>query len=475
MNDEPINNDQGNDLKDSSESMNKFMKIAFDDLVDIAVDNQKLFEELYYNRKNQCDEFYTQMADSQITGQNILIVGNAGIGKTSFMHKIKFNCNRNKFYTIMIDYRTIIPRNANGVVEYFIGKIQDYFLDIGKPIHTIKNGNSLDQNFQAVHTHLEKLDGFERKKHLILFLDDFDYAEDEWYKLLKYFLPFSNSSKVSLVLSVRKPLLNAIDEYDDRFRNSYIRKAYQINLHPISIENVISMRLAPLLVKEKAPEKLYGLVQNLFTRKSELCKLAHKYGTIVEGLPRFEYPLSIKYNSFIQEITSGDLRESFDIAYESLAYIINNYSVLKTFKDKGSIRKIIGREGVMRILYDNEHSSYKIINLHKVRSKKGNSLFFNVLEAIKLHGVADDRFYGALSMLGHNKRKVDLAIQELSSKKHKFFHHKKFIPKHSKNLIVYDLEFEFNKKLEMYLAMAKTWNEYISRCGNFGESVEKYI
>lgn len=455
-----------------SKELDKFMQFAFDDLVEIAANNPRLFEELYYNRKSQCDEFYALMEDSHRTAPNVLIVGGAGVGKTSFMHKLRINCNIELLYPIMMDYRKVVPKSTEGLIASFIIKLEAYFDDIERPIHTLNKNQSLDINFQAAYNHLDKIPKEEIKKHLVLLLDDFDYAEDEWYYLLKYFLPFSNNSKTSLVLSVRPSLLNAIDEYDDRFRNSYIKKARQIELAPISVENVISTRLAPILVEKEGTNKLYGVISGLFKRKSELCILAEKYGTIVNDLPRFEYPLSKKHNTFMQRITSGDLRETFAIAYESLKYIIEHKGSLETKQEDSLEKRVIGREGVMKILYDNPDSSYRLIDLHAKRSKVGNSLFYNILEAIKLHGIVDDRFYRGLLQLGHQRKKIDDAVSELSSRKHRFFIPLNVIPKKMRRHIEYNRVYKPTPKLEMYLEICNDWDEYIKQCGKPGNSFE---
>ncbi len=460
------------DLIGYSEEMDKFINFAFDDLVDVANKNHDLFEELYYNRKNQCDEFYSLMEDSHVTSPNVLIVGGAGVGKTSFIHKLIIKCNADLHYCLMLDYRKVVPKTKDGLISFFIKEMEKYFDEIDHPINTLCDTKKMDANFQCVYSHLDCIEKSDVTKHLIIFLDDFDYAEDDWFELLKYFLPFSNNKKTSLVLSVREPLLNSIDEYDERFRGSYIKKATQITLAPISVENVISTRLAPILVGKESTNKLYGILSGLFSRESPLCKIAKEHGTLVDDLPRFEYPLTKKHNTFMQRITSGNIRETFAIAYESLKYILESKKYSEILLEDGLEKKRIGREGVMKILFDNDDTSYKIENIHKLKSKTGNSLFFNVLEAVKYLGVVDDRFYRVLSVLGHKKKKVDAAIEELSSKKFKFFVPSKIIPKKVNRSIEYNREYIALPKLEMYLEICTDWEEYISRCGSAGKSIE---
>lgn len=454
----------------NSERLNEFIQFAFDDLSDIARDNPVLFEELYYNRISDCDKFQSLIENSYTNTSNVLVLGNAGVGKTSLMHKLQITCNKEKNYTILMDYRNVVPKKINGFINEFLSKLEEYFDEINMPINTISTNGDIDSNFQAAYAHLDSIPKDNISKHLILFLDDFDYAENEWFDLLAYFLPFSNSDKVSLVLSIRPQLLTAINEYDDRFRHSYIRKAKKIELSPVSAANVISTRLAPIFQEIKNTNRLYGVIKDLFKRDSSLCQLAKRYGKSVEGLPRFEYPFTIKHNAFMQEITSGDLREIFSIAYESLKFVTENYDNLANQTEEGQTKKVIGRQGVIDI-FTAEESDYKIINLHAFKSKKGNSLFYNILEGIKLHGIADDRFYVALNRLGHKNSKVDEAIDELSSKEHRFFVAKKEVPEKVKKHIVYCREYEPLSKLDKYLEMCD-WDEYIEKFGPYGSSIE---
>lgn len=139
-----------------------------------------------------------------------------------------------------------------------------------------------------------------------------------------------------------------------------------------------------------------------------------------DDLKRIDYPMTRKHDNFMRQITNGNIREIFDIAYESLKYIFENFETLSEREEDGIVRKIIGRDGVMRIFYDNNNSKYKIININKYKSKKKNSLLYNVLETIKISRMLDENFYSVLSKYGHNKKQVDWAIEFLSEKNNRF-------------------------------------------------------
>ena len=100
----------------------------------------------------------------------------------------------------------------------------------------------------------------------------------------------------------------------------------------------------------------------------------------------------------------------------------------------------------MKIFVDNfasKQSDYKIVDIHEERSHKRNSIFFerkrnntldaveegkyiskevregkvtnslyyNVLEAVKVLGIIDDEFYSLLAKYGHSKSRVDKAMR----------------------------------------------------------------
>ena len=96
-------------------------------------------------------------------------------------------------------------------------------------------------------------------RHLLIILDDFDYAESDWFTLLDYFLPFAASDRASVVFTVRPPLLAAIEDYDDRFTHYYVRNCKRITLPPLEAGRVISTRLA-LMLASKADGTLYGRI-----------------------------------------------------------------------------------------------------------------------------------------------------------------------------------------------------------------------
>ncbi|CAO5676549.1 MAG: hypothetical protein HEEMFOPI_02018 [Holosporales bacterium] len=291
-----------------------------------------------------------------------------------------------------------------------------------------------------------------------------------------YFLPLASSEKLSLVLSVRPQLLAEIDSYDDRFRYYYVRSAMTFDLLPLSVEYIISSRIAPVLVEEEG-KPIHAYFKRLFGRETRLCKIMNRLGVEnLEDLSRIKYPMSRKHNVFMKRITNGNIREIFDIAMMSLVYIFENYDSLSAkIEEDGSEKKIIGREGVMALFYDNKASSYRMQNIHEFKSKKGASLLYNVLEGVKLFRQLDGEFYSLLKSLGHDKDSVDFAIKNLSCKTGRFINPIVILPEEKFKTKFQYQEYALTSKGEFYLEMATDWDEYQSRCGVPGNTLkEKY-
>lgn len=464
---------------DEHTRINSILQIAFDDLKRLSYHDTNIFDDLYYNRSDEVDIYCDAMSKLHTQPKNFIIKGEAGIGKTTFIHRLNSRTDildKYKVYPLVVDYRDAIPNTTDGCIFIFIEKIKEYFHSIKRPLTSLKDNKSENNlfNINMIKLHIENLNYHELSKRLILFLDDFDYAEDNWFQLLGYFLPLASSEKLSLVLSVRPQLLAEIDSYDDRFRYYYVRSAMTFDLLPLSIEYIISSRIAPILTEDEN-KPIHAYFKKLFGRESRLCKIMNKLGVEnIKDLNRIKYPMSKKHNIFMKRITNGNIREVFDIALTSLVYIYENFDRLPSkIEEDGSEKKVIGRDGVMSLFYDNKNSTYKIQNIHEIRSKKDCSLLYNVLEGVKLFRKLDNDFYSLLKKLGHEKTDVDFAIKNLSCKTGRFINPIVILPEERRQNRFQFPEYALTSKGEFYLEMASDWSEYISRCGAIGKSLKE--
>jgi hypothetical protein len=435
------------------------------------------FRDLFCNREALYNKFKTllQSADVSVRNKDFILIGGAGVGKTSFIYM--FACDSElikklKVVPIVVDYRKALPRTVDGCLVRFVKDAEENFKKVGKPINTLVENTpeNITQNLQAINTHIECLGVGTGPVRAVIVLDDFDYAEDTWFDLLDYFVPFATNPRVSLILTVRLQLYNDIQAYDDRFSYWYTRNVNTIALPNLEVREVLTSRLAPLL-KAKG-SSIIGFITSLFKQKTVFSRLLKDVEIEkLSELGEFDYPLTESHNNFMSLITNGNFREIFDIAYESLSYVLRHYNELETRAEEGIERRIIGHEQTLELLYDNPNSRYRVIDINKYMSKTGNSLLFNVLEGVKRFRTIDNtKFYPTLQRFGHSRKDVDWAIPFLSNKVNRFIEPKTLLPENKRvALYLYD-EYEITEKGNLYLRMSE-WPEYQRRCRHYGKSL----
>jgi GTPase SAR1 family protein len=467
----------------ASDILVNYAKVVFSDLVDLSKRNPSVFDELYYGRETESTLFQTLVEDAHRTAVNIIIVGEAGVGKSNFIYNLVRHghiLDHLHIHPIMVDYRVAMPSNANGCLIQFLRDLRHYFEIIGHPINTLKdlNDDLITYNMQNAFRHLETLQKGQLKKHLLIVLDDFDYAEDEWFTMLDYFLKFATSDRASVVFTVRPLLLATIEKYDDRFTHYYVRDSQRIELQTIDIPRVLASRIA-LLLNQGSIARLYSRIANRVRGNCGglIDVLAQMGITDINGLPKFDYPFTEKHNVFMRRITNGNLREVFDIATDSLIYMFDSRNKIVPRMEGEVERRSIGREGDLRIFYDaydRKATRYKILDLHRLRSRIGNSLLFNVLELVKLREVLDDTFYEIAKAYGHLRKDVEYAIQELSDKTNRLIAPIRLRPARTTSLEFDISEYRITDKGNYYLQMCE-WDEYKSRCGVCGDSIQRKL
>ena len=305
---------------------------------------------------------------------------------------------------------------------------------------------------------------------MIVFLDDLDYADEDWWMLLDFLMPLASSDYASVVFSVRPPLVASLDIYDDRFRHVYCRDVQRINLAGLNVQNVLTSRLVPFLIeRDTALNKFF---KRLFRRDAKVYRLLDRLGLRdLSELPRFDYPFTSKHNSFMSRITNGNLREIFEIALESLDFVMSSHELLERVED-GVVRKVIGRENVLRLFADPEEPPYKIVNIHARRSAMGNSLVHNTLHAVKCFRCLDASLYSTLRSLGHSKNDVDWAVEYLQSRHNRFIVPIAIQPANARQGSRQCSDFKVTEKGNYYLQIAE-WEEYKKRFGDCGKDITR--
>jgi hypothetical protein len=239
------------------------------------------------------------------------------------------------------------------------------------------------------------------------------------------------------------------------------------------------MRLAPILAISNIENK--GLLRNILHRLHPLKSAEKKYVKILkklgirdlESLKNFNFPFTEEYCSFMKSITSNNIRECFNIAIESLMYILDHYKILNSVPDKetGEIRKEITNKIIVDLFAKEDTkegtkedtSKYTLFDLHEIKNDKNNSLYFNTLEAVQLckNGNLDVNFYKHLEAMGHKKEEVNNALKLLARKSNRFLSSNDFT--YAQDFTKEPIKYRVTRKGDYYLSDITTWPEYKDR------------
>ncbi len=479
--------DQKNFLK-KMENYSTFFSFSFQDLLKLSQRDRSIFNALFYNRTEEYNKFESILRNAKNRGENILITGDAGRGKSSFVYKLIFDddfIEKEGLYCVVVDYRE--SSNKDHCLMKFINQMQEYLRIIEAPIHKLNENtpSNIINNLHLLQNFLNEIDSSKLKKHLLIFLDDFDYIEDNLFPFLENFLGFATNPKLTIILSARPQLYTAIDTYDNRFAIYFTRDVQRIKIKSMCAYKLLSKRLATLLVKDET-NPFKSIADWLLNKRNPYKELMKKYGiSDFEELEEFKLPLKNNFFNFMSQITNGNNREIFDIAHDSILYVLDNYEKLETeIEEVDNVeveKKVLKETHIMKLFFDRTglpdyyRKTYKLINIHEYRAKNGNSLFYNILQAIKIYEQTNDDFYSALEKLGHKNELVDKAINILKNKSHRLIVPNKIMPsKIEKESVIYTT-YRTTEKGDYYLTNISNWKEYIEKCGECGTSLKTVL
>ena len=451
---------------------------TFSDIVRLSDGDRDLFEELYYNRDQEFNDFSNEAKKLFTNGNNMLVIGDAGSGKTNFIYRLFYDSEfmeKANLFPMLFDYRDIVPNSLEGFKMRFIKNFDKFFKSIEYDINLKSNDKAnIDDNLFIIQTEFNDIPADKLIKHPILFIDDLDYAEDDLFDLLDFLSPYARNKKNHILLSVRPPLLYKIRKNND-FKYSFLftNNVREIKLRQLNVHNVLSTRLAPIIMFKPEYSFFKAVLQKIGILKnpdSKYIKLLKKLGIEnLEQLKEFSYPFTDDYANFMARITNCNYREIFTIAIESLYYILENYNTLAILEKDGCSRRIIPEDKAVEI-FTKEESRYKLFNVHKLKNEQGNSLYYNVLEALQsFRNTTNLSFYQCLQKYGHDKEIVNKALKELSKKE---------------NRLVLDLncafdtdlrEYEIEDKGKYYLSDIVKWKGYIEKFGTSNQSIIETI
>lgn len=375
-----------------------------------------LFQYLFYDRENNKKSIALCIEKSS----HITIVGNPGQGKSSLMHYmfIEFR-KRGDVFPVILDYREITPHDVSGVLFEFVKQLRKYFEDMNLMCNEIRETTTLANCADHMATltgYLQDISKAKLSKKLVIFLDDLDYAEEEYMTILKkYFLNYACSDKAVVVLSCRKPLLNNICK-DDQLRQYYHIQPQNIDITECDLKLLICNRLKVLLeVSQKEPESLISRILRSFKKKTmddilnDLIRKAN--GTDFDKFELCDFtrllPFSDSFYPQLNSITYMNLRDIEQVFSDLILYQISRQS--PSFDECFIGAFIKATNGMSNIMLDLTSE----VTTSKKKKQTGNSILQNVLEYFYFHEIVDENFFEAMDHLGISKEMADRAINTL--------------------------------------------------------------
>ncbi len=376
---------------------------------------EEIYQYLYFERSGKEKEIEAAIIEG---GHNVIIVGEPGSGKTSLIHFVFINLKKKyeNIFPIILDYRNIVPRNAKSLLKEFVINARKYFDEIDFPINSITNVTNLDNcedHSSEIQKHLAKIPLSKLTKKMVILLDDLDYSEQTYIKILEeYFLPYTMNPKTIVVLSVREPLLNSLRQLDI-LRLYYSQYPREIKIPNDDIEYILHNRLKCLydtkkdLEQRSIKEKIFAA----FKRKSLDEILIKKLLEIEPDIFDIDYklPFNDTFYSKITHITYYNFRIIEQIIPEFLQYkkshpeiciSENFYNIfIELFKDRPNILQNLTR--------DKTRSAKK--------KKNNNNVLQIVLEYFYFEEVANNYFYEEMHSYGISKEECDKSIVTLVS------------------------------------------------------------
>lgn len=384
-------------------------------LLELDDNGQELFQYLYFTRSG-----VEEKIEAALKGKhNIVFVSNPGNGKTTCMHFMFIEFQKDKrYHPIILDFKNIAVKSEDSMAKamlcVFISEMKEYFKIIGKPITSITEKATL-QNCEdqalLIRRHLRNCTLEELKENkLIIFLDDLDYAEKHYMKILKeYFMPYMHTDKSTVILSVRPMLHNMIKTHDP-LRQYFYTLPREVLLPQDDLQFIIHNRIKSIVNIQEAKNILQKFIQVFRSpTKDQLI-----YNRLKEIDPDFKglddiLPFDKSFYSRLQDITLSNLRRVEELLPDLIEYQLSGQQpCLNTDFYSCYIKLTHQKKNIMPDLVSEKTS-------HQGKTKNNNSITQIVLEYFYFQTIVNERMYKILAKYGINKEQANSAIKRLST------------------------------------------------------------
>jgi hypothetical protein len=448
----------------------RFISFLFSDL---PVENQ-WFNILYFNRNEELRNISTVLELSRDSGNNVMLVGRRGAGKTSLIKKF-INARMAKDLNYVEHYLDLreIPLGGGSrteiddVVVTLNRILKSYLEEMGVVTSSQGNKHDLYSELCFALKHVDS-EAKEKFKPLLLIIDDVDYTSVAFQEdLLRKLRPLFCFNSMVVLYAVRPEAeRTARGHGDNETLGTIFRRISWIYLHTLDAGGVINERLG-ILSRRGGVKRFYDFL---------LTKVKHdfQFDEVKSHADNWEYPLTRNQEVFLTCISNGNILNIVTMAKKIINYIYENKDTLEKHKERGYI---VGLSAILEIfdIKNVNESSKAIVDIMKPRSKKGNSLYRNIMESILASGRIAEGFYSDMAQLGHNKTAVNEALVDLRDDyemiEPDYYSRSVYSRDNDHEIIKYVL----SPRGRYYLMYLSNRKEYINKFGISKNSVKGYL
>jgi hypothetical protein len=361
-------------------------------------------KETFVQRQAEGRLLHARIDEIQDFGGNVLIVGDPGIGKSSFISWFLTDSIHAKSAD-PCTFRLDLKDTGASMLAPFLFAVQLKLLEAtrhfinsihGDPCHDIPCPGDV-QNFAqaevAYHKATAKLAALAVKKlksRLHLFVDDIDYVDSRFFSDFAIHLrPFLSSPHCCVIFAARRPAYNALMADDDFQIGRFFDPQETIELDALDTHDVIQARIRIACLSGNTDARSKGImIRDLVATSARYAKtvgevIHHLFceegsdgsksraESVVDHSSVLALPFTDKQLDFIQRTSNGNIRTMLLLARRVLEYIAREQRDLHTRVD-GKIE--IGRSRLIDEFADDaRYGKHRICNLHakKTSTAKG--------------------------------------------------------------------------------------------------------
>ncbi|TAK60303.1 MAG: hypothetical protein EPO24_06800 [Bacteroidetes bacterium] len=424
----------------------------------------ELFPKLYYDREKEIHTLSGYLQTCYPTGNNILIVGRRGVGKTTIIEKLKKENSIKRFgYSIKtLDMRRIpIFPNINDTILNVLRELNKILRDFLRGMNIVLEAFSEEMSeYSVLCEHMGNINfsKIKKKQKLLLIIDDIDYTPNEFQaNFLLLLRPLFCSEMVVILYSARPEAERTARGHYDTTLNTVFRHVSWLYIHSLPSSGLINSRMKYLIERP-----LYiDLVNHLKTTDGHSEEEDNITSDLISA-----YPFTTNQETFFDSISNGNAKYILDMAKHLYQYFEKNENNLK---NEGN-GYVVGMDKILEIfdIRNVKESPHAIVDVATKRSRRRYSLTYSSLEYVFADGRIPGSYYDFMKKRGFmEKRLVDDALNRCHIEYD-------FIEQEILGISTDILKYQLTPKGRYYLLYLSRKREYLAKYGSIKRSLSLF-